>query len=108
MNNKINYQKHYGPTGTVYNQTITINDKMATEFNKYLEEKKEETSKKFIYTNEDMQLFTAESLDLGINFTNLRTLDQFIAFYHKNYINGPKKDKFFERLLYRNTIIQVI
>lgn len=105
----IDYKKHFGPGGTVYRQTITINDKMAIKFNKYLQKEKEKIINNFIYTNEQLDLLSIEPLEMGANYTHLPTINHFTTFYVKNFINGPKKDKNFQRILFdRNTIINVI
>lgn len=106
---KINYLKEWGKDGTVYNQTITIEKEHIKKFNEIVKEEKETKSKKFIFTNEDMDiLYGLEELKEGKNYTNLTTLSYFIWFY-KNYIHkSSEKDKDFERILWRNTIINVI
>jgi hypothetical protein len=106
---KVNYQKKWGNDGTVFTQTIKIDKDMAEKFNKYVVEIKDEVVKKFIYSNEDMKILSyLEPLLDNINYTSLTTLNHFRNFYLKNYIHGAKRDKNFERILYRNTIIEVI
>lgn len=102
---KVNYFKKYDRNGTSYNQTVTIPFDMAWGFNKYIDNLKEETKDKFFYTNEDLKILDyLEKLNFyNPTFATLTTIKYFIEFYKKNYINGPKKDKFFERLKYRNT-----
>ena len=104
-NCKVNYIKKYGKDGTVYNQTLTINFDIAFNFNKYVNELKEETATHFYYTNEDLKILDyLETINFyNPTFTNLTTLTHFIEFYKKNYINGPQKNKFFERIKRRNT-----
>lgn len=81
-------------------------------FNKYLEEKKEEVGKRFYknhcYSDWDLKLKSLDYLSEGINYTNLIHLQLFTEFYLKKLYIAPKKDKNFERVLYRNTILQVI
>ena len=106
---KINYQKKWGNDGTVYRQTIKIDKDMAGKFNEYVMKIKETLIGKFIYSNEDMKIMSyLEPLENNINYTHLTTLEYFIRFYLKNYINGAKRDKDFERILYRNTIIEIV
>lgn len=104
-NCKVNYIKKYSKNGTVYNQTLTINFDMAWNFNKYVNELKEKISDHFYYTNEDLKILDyLETINFyNPTFTNLTTLDYFIEFYKENYINGPQKNKFFERIKRRNT-----
>lgn len=113
---KVNYLKEWGNDGTVYTQTITIDKKTATEFNKFIKEVKKEIAKKFIYDSADMKVLSyVNELKEGKNFTHLTELDYFKAFIIKNvymplvYKYGIKKDKNIERILInRNTIIKVI
>lgn len=112
MKNKkiiVNYQKEWGNDGTVYSQTITIKKEIAKKFNNYIKQLKEEAHKKFILSNEDMKtLYYLEEVKEGKNYTHLTTLNYFTSFYLKHIYTPPKKDKNFERILYRNTIIKVI
>lgn len=106
---KVNYLKKHDRQGTSYNQTVTIPFDMAFAFNKYIDDLKEETQEKFLYTNEDLKILDyLEKINFyNPTFTTLTTIKYFIEFYKKNYINTPKKDKFFERLKYRNTCFLV-
>ena len=106
---KVNYFKKYDRNGTSYNQTVAIPFDMAFAFNKYIDDLKEETQDKFFYNNEDLKIIDyLEKLNFyNPTFTTLTTIKYFIEFYKKNYINTPKKDKFFERLKYRNTCFLV-
>ena len=107
---KINYFKKYGTDGTVYNQTIKIDSKIAENFNEYIKNLKESTTKKFILSNEDMKiLYYLEELKNQKNYATLTTINYFKKFYLKNiYENNGKKDLFFERILNRNTIFEII
>ena len=102
---KVNYIKKHDRNGTSYNQTVKIPFDMAFKFNKYIDTLKEETSTKFYYTNEDLKIMDyLEKINFyNPTFTTLTTIKYFIEFYKKNYINGPEKNIFFERLKYRNT-----
>ena len=109
---KINYLKKYGTDGTVYNQTITIDIETAKMFNDYIKMKKMQVEQAFkekrTYSNEDMKiLYYLEELKEGKNYTHLTTLDYFMNFYLKCIYEPPKKDKTYERILWRNTIINV-
>ena len=106
---KINYQKKWGYDGTVYTQTIKIDKDMAEKFNKYVTKIKETLVDKFIYSNEDMKIMSyLEPLLNDVNYTTLTTLNYFKTFYLENYIHGAKRDKDFERILHRNTIIEIV
>ena len=106
---KINYQKKWGNDGTVFTQTIKIDKDMAEKFNKYIVGIKDEVVKKFIYSRADMDVLSyLEPLLDDINYTHLTTLNYFKTFYLKNYIHGAKRDKDFERILHRNTIIEIV
>lgn len=103
---KVNYFKKWGNDGTCYTQTITINKDIMFKFNNYVKKEKNKLNNKKIYSNDEMRiLYYLETLESGINYTTLTTLRQFIYFY-SIYIS--KKDKNFKRILYRNTIINVI
>lgn len=106
---KINYFKEWNNDGTVYTQTITIEKKYIEKFNELVRAKREEISKKFIISGEEMKILSyLEELQEGKNYTHLTTLDFFMKFYLKYIYEPPKKDKDFERILWRNTIIKVI
>lgn len=105
---KINYLKEWGNDGTVYNQTITIDMETAKKFNEFIRKLKLVACKKFIYSNEDMKiLYYLEELKEGKNFTGLTELDYFMKFYLKEIYEPPKRDRDYERILNRNTIIKV-
>lgn len=106
---KVNYLKEWGKDGTVYNQTITIEKESIKGFNEMARAKKEEIAKKYIISGEEMKLLSyLEELHEGKNYTTLTTLDFFMKFYLKYIYEPPKKDKNYERILNRNTIIKVI
>lgn len=109
MTKKVDYKKRF-KNGTCYDQTITINFDIAFYFNKYVDKLKEETNKHFYLNNEDLKILDyLEKINFyNPTFTNLTTIKYFIEFYKKNYIEGPKKDIFFERLKIRNTCFQVV
>lgn len=109
---KISYQKKWSNDGTFYNQTITIDQKTAVLFNsfveKILDKDKEEIQKNHIITNEQAKRESyLKRLALGANYTYLTTLDYFMKFYLQTIYEPPKKDKTYERILNRNTIIFV-
>lgn len=109
---KVNYLKEWGNDGTVYNQTITIDIETAKMFNQYIQMKKQQVEQSFkekkTYSNEDMKiLYYLEEIKEGKNFTSLTELDYFMKFYLHNIYEPPKRDKNYERILNRNTIINV-
>lgn len=107
---KVNYIKKYSKDGTVYNQTVTIPFDIAWNFNKYVNDLREEVGSHFYYTNEDLKILDyLETINFyNPTFTTLTTIDYFIEFYKNNYINGPQKNLFFERIKRRNTCFIVI
>ena len=110
-NLKVNYRKNWGNDGTVYTQTIKTTKEIAKKFNEYIKELKEETAKNFILHDKDMKtLYYLEELKDGANYIGLTTLDYFKTFYIKNIYasKAPKRDLNFERILKRNTIIEVL
>lgn len=102
---KVNYIKKHDRNGTSYNQTVKIPFNMAFEFNKYVESLKTKIADQFYCSNEDLKILDyLEKINFyNPTFTTLTTIDHFIEFYKNNYINGPQKDLFFERLKRRNT-----
>ena len=109
---KVSYRKNWSKDGTFYNQTITIDKKTAILFNnfmfKILNKDREEIQKNHIITGEQiMRECYLKRLALGANYTHLTTLEYFMSFYLKTIYKAPKKDKDFERILNRNTIIFV-
>ena len=105
----INYKKQWGNDGTFYNQTIKTSKEVAKKFNKYVQELKEKASQKFIFDNNDMKiLYYLEELKEGKNYTTLTTRDYFMGFYIRNIYEPPKRDKDYERIIDRNTIIEII
>lgn len=110
MNKKmiVNYQQRWDKAGYHYTQTITIDKKTMEDFNNYIIQLKKETSKNFIYTNEDLKIMDLELLKVGINYANLNHLDLFIRYYLHNIYIPPKKDKDLSRILDRNTVFYVI
>lgn len=123
-NLKVNYRKNWGNDGTVYTQTIKTTKEIAKKFNEYIKELKEETAKKSILHDEDMKiLYYLEELKDGMNYTGLTTLEYFKTFCIKNIYasKAPKRNlstverlailrqvKPYERILKRNTIIEVL
>lgn len=109
---KVSYRKNFDKNGTCYNQTITIDKVTGVKFNNYVEtlwkQDKEKLNKTHVEDNEmaqrDMYL---KRLALGVNYTYLTTLDYFMKFYLHEIYEPPKKDKFYERIKNRNTIIIV-
>lgn len=110
MKNKkmiVNYCQCWGESGTHYTQQIKIDTKTMEKFNNYIKELKEESNKKFIYSDYDLKILNLKPLEKGVNFTNLIHLELFTQFYIKKLYIPPKKDKDFERILNRNTVIIV-
>ena len=114
-NNKkiiVSYRKRWGIDGTCYRQTIKINKTVKKLFNYYLQNEKKQAEnnykKNHCYSSEDMKIKSLEYLKDGINYTNLIHLQLFINFYLKALYTPPKKDRDYERIIYNNTIIEVI
>jgi hypothetical protein len=114
MKNKkmiVNYCQCWGESGTHYTQQIKIDVNTMLLFNKYLEKLKKEVEKDFkikrVCTEEDLNIKYLEPLKVGVNYTNLIHLRYFTSFYLHNIYIPPKKDKDFERILNRNTVIIV-
>lgn len=113
---KVNYRKNYSNNGTAYNQTITINKETAEKFNKYVLYIKNKINYKKSWSNEDLKTsLYLKMLEINthfetLNYINLTTLDCFMKFYLTwIYIRkAPKRDKNYERIKWRNTIIKVI
>lgn len=109
----INYRKTWGNNGTVYNQTITINKDIAEKFNRYVLDIKNQINNKKSWNDKDLKIFCyLKMLEINtlfetLNYINLTTLDYFIKFYLKTIYEPPKRDKTFERIKWRNTIIKV-
>ena len=107
----VNYLQSWGPSGTHYTQQIKIDVNTMKLFNKYIEMLKKEVEKDFlqnrVYTDENLNIKYLEPLKIGVNYTNLIHLRYFQSFYLHNIYTPPKKDKNYERILYRNTIIIV-
>ncbi len=102
---KINYLKNFGSDGTVYTQTITIEGNLIKNFNKMVEEKKEEVFKKKIYTEEDLKMLDyLNFLKLGNNYLSLTTLSYFIKYCFENIPDLQFK----KRIKWKNTIIKVV
>ena len=101
----IDYKKHYGNDGTVYDQTVTIDKNTMEEYNHFINDLKTEIDLNFMkthtYSENDLKIKSIDFLEKGVNFTNLIHLNLFIVFCQKT-----KRD--ITRLLYRNTIIKVV
>ena len=106
----IDYKKHYGNDGTVYNQTIKIDKWLKEYHNNYLLKLKIETDNNFIknhsYNDKDLIIKSIEYLENGINYTNLIQLDIFLQVIDELNHNGYNFN--FKRILWRNTIIKII
>ena len=111
---KIDYKKHFGNDGTVYDQTVTIPFDVAKQFNKYVDDLKNEIIRKIeinhYWSNEDNKILDyLEKINMNdCTFTTLTTANHFKKWYFDNIYQPPKKDAFYERLKYRNTIFKVI
>lgn len=110
----VNYCKRWNPeTGTCYTQTIKIDNTTKMMFNHYLTNAKKQAEKNFIknkhcYSENDLKIKSLNYLSSGVNYTNLIHLQLFIEFYLKALYTPPKKDRDYERILWRNTILEVI
>lgn len=106
----IDYKKHYGNDGTVYTQTIKIDKWLKEYYNNYLLKLKTEVDNNFIktrlYSDKDLTIKSIEYLENGINCTNLIQLDIFLQVIDELNNNGYNFD--FKRILWRNTIINVL
>ena len=111
---KINYKKNYENNGTVYNQTITIDKEFAKKFNRYILDIKYKINNKKSWSDEDLKIFCyLKMLEINtqfetLNYINLTTLDYFMKCYLTAIYEPPKRDKNFERIKWRNTIIKVL
>lgn len=95
---KVNYQQHWDKEGTHYNQTVTISEQTAKDFNSYVEKLKQSITGKPVLNNMEMDiLYCLKSLTDRKNYINLVTLA-----YFKCFCPDPAK-----RILWRNTIIKV-
>lgn len=107
---KINYLKHSGNNGTIYTQTIKIDKWLMKYYNKYLNNLKidveKQFSKKRCYSEKDLKIKSLDYLKKGINLTNLTQLDVFLQVINDLNKQGYNFD--FKRILYRNTIIEVL
>lgn len=106
----INYLKHFGNNGTVYRQTIKIDKWLMDYYNNYLNNLKMDIDKHFTekhcYSENDLKIKSLEPLKKGTNFTNLIHLDVFLQVINDLNRQGYNFD--FKRILYRNTIIEVL
>lgn len=107
---KIDYKKHFGNDGTVYTQTIKIDEWLKEYYNNYLLKLKIKTDENFFknhsYSEKDLKIKSIEYLEKGINYTNLIQLDIFLQVINELNKNGYNFN--FKRLLWRNTIIIVL
>lgn len=106
---KVNYLKHIGNNGTIYNQTIKIDKWIMEYYNNYLNNLKIDIDKQFLekycYNDNDLKVKSLEYLKEGTNFTNLIHLSIFLQVI--NDLNNQGYNFDFKRVLYRNTIIEV-
>lgn len=107
---KVNYLKHIGNNGTIYNQTIKIDKWIMEYYNNYLNNLKIDIDKQFLekhcYNDNDLKVKSLEYLKEGTNFTNLIHLNIFLQVI--NDLNKQDYNFDFKRILYRNTIIEVL
>ena len=107
---KVNYIKRWGNDGTCYRQTIKIDKTLMEQFNLYLAELKEQVKVNFAknrcYTENDLKIQSLEFLRRGVNYTNLIHLSLFLQLI--NVLNKNGKNIDFKRILWRNTIMEVI
>ena len=103
----INYKKEFANDGTVYNQTITISNEIMKMFIKFIYEKKKNISSKSFLYDEDLKILNVHIISNVPNYLTLTGLDLFMKFYLKYIYEPPKKDKTYERILNRNTILKV-
>ena len=105
----INYQKHWGSSGTCYSQTIKIDNDLAQRYNNYLDMLKAKIECNFknthTYSDYDLKIKNLPFLEKGVNYTNLIHLGVFLELI--NLLNKDEKKIDFKRVLWRNTIIEV-
>ena len=105
---KVSYLRNWDKEGTFYNQTITIDKETGAKFNNYVEtlwkQDQEKLNKTHTWNNEEMKRdMFLKRLALGVNYTNLTTLNYFLNFI----MNEPKENVKWRRIKSRNTIIIV-
>lgn len=102
---KIDYKRNYDENGYCYNQTITINEKMARNFNDFANNERERIAKakNLDWLDEkEKNNHYLQNVKNGLNFCNLTTLHFFIRFL--NLENQDTKRVKSDR----NTILQVV
>lgn len=107
---KISYNKRFGKDGTCYSQTIKIDKTIMEKYNNLLMNKKMEIDNNFFktrtYSENDLKIKSLDYLCVGVNYTNLKHLDLFIELIC--LLNDKGYDLDIKRIMYRNTIIEVI
>ena len=104
----IDYKKHWGKDGTVYNQTVKIDAELMQKFNDDLQLKYDHINEKKengqTLDNWDLELLTyTQKLEKGVNFIKLTELYYFCRFCQGYAIESPRKV-----FNFRNTIINVL
>lgn len=102
MKIKVDYKKHYGPEGTVYDQFIKINDKkLFNQFNNIASYRVKKAKKlKYLEYEDFMDLCYLKRIKVkSLNYLKLTQLYLLIELLRKNNINT-------ERIHIRNTILK--
>ena len=103
----INYKKEFNIYNEKeYNQTIIVSNEIKEKYNEYIKELKE-IHKEWADLDGTILHHYVKFLRDGKNYLTFFDLDYFKKFYLKKIYTPPKKDKNFERILNRNTIIFV-
>lgn len=98
----INYQKHYGNDWTVYKQTIKIDKELMEKYNSELEKEYWRINSLKVYSYHDMKLLSyTKKLENWINYLHLTWLEKLFEIVRREL---GKND----RMLYRNTIVEVL
>lgn len=123
---KINYVKKWANDGTCYNQTIKIDRSMYNNFREYIKKLKNRKDKsRWLDSLESINSYEQNKIDnlyveieksifdnYNVYFMTLTELNCFTHFWKHEFCKTPTKtpenDYFFNRLLWRNTCIEII
>lgn len=100
----IDYKKHRGNDGTVYKQTIKIDEDLKNKYNSELQKNYNRIKQNTVINNHDMNIIAyTEKLKKGINYLHITWLRMFFDVVVQNKINSKNRLR-----CNRNTIIEVI